>query len=261
MALAPLLDPGPLVCLEPVSYPARAVRWGHRWQVGTAAFWVGLAEAFQAAAGAEHSFRLGSTLAEEVAACLLGGHGIHHQVGLAAFAAVREHGLLERASRAEEIERVLRAPLRVGQRTVGYRFPRQKAAFLSAALDGVFHGDPPESAGELRRWLLRLPGVGPKTSGWIVRNYLGNDEVAIIDIHVYRTGIEAGVFDCAWTPGRDYERLEALFVCWAKTGGVRTADLDAVVWSERARRGDVYALLAGRSSVSGDLRPSQREEA
>ena len=261
MMLAPLLDPGPLVSLDPNPYPLRQVRWGHPWQVGTPAFWVGLAQVTETQSGTERSYRLGSTLAEEVAACLLGGHGIPHQVGLAAFAAVRENGLLGRTPCPEEIERVLRAPLTVGGRAVRYRFSRRKAAFLSAALDGIQRGDPPESARELRQWLLRLPGIGPKTSGWIVRNYLGSDEVAIIDIHVHRAGVEAGVFDSAWTPGRDYERLEALFLCWAQAGGVRASSLDAVVWSERARRGEVYARLARRSSVARDIRSSPRRTA
>jgi thermostable 8-oxoguanine DNA glycosylase len=247
MTAAQLLDPGPMVALEPPAYPKRWVRWGHPWQVGTPAFWVGLTGSTKLdedGLGADDRHRLGRTLIEEVAVCLLGGHGMPHQMGLAAFETVRDARLLDRASTACEIESALRLPMNVGDRAVKYRFPAQKAAFLAAALEQLHASDPPMGAPELRDWLLQLPGIGPKTSGWIVRNFLGSDEVAIIDIHVFRAGADAGVFDPGWTPARDYGQLEALFLCWAELGGVRAADLDAVIWSERARMPRAYARSA-----------------
>ena len=244
-----LLDPGPVVTLDPVRYPTRVVQWGCRWQVGTPAFWVGMTQTVQGGNRDIQRHRLGRTLAEEVAACLLGGHGIPHQVGLAAFEAVRDSGLLDRRPDPAEIEAVLRLPIMIGGRRAKYRFPAQKASYLSVALRRLQSSDPPQSALELRNWLLGLPGVGPKTSGWIVRNFLGSDEVAIIDIHVFRAGVEAGVFDSRWTPARDYQRLEALFLCWARAGRVPAAELDAVIWSECARMPGAYARASRRSSV------------
>lgn len=244
MTAAQLLDPGRLVALEPPTYPTRWVRWGHPWQVGTPAFWVGLTDSAKSDGDrlrTDDRHRLGRTLTEEVAACLLGGHGMPHQLGLAAFEAVRGAGLLDRASSAFEIESALRVPMNVAGRPAKYRFPAQKAAYLAAALERLHTADPPLGAPELRDWLLQLPGIGPKTSGWIVRNFLGSDQVAIIDIHVFRAGADAGVFDPDWTPARDYGRLEALFLCWAELGGVRAADLDAIIWSERARMPRAYA--------------------
>lgn len=35
-----LRDPGPEVVLTSRGFPQRAVRWGHCWQIGTAAYWV-----------------------------------------------------------------------------------------------------------------------------------------------------------------------------------------------------------------------------
>lgn len=239
-----LRDPGPDVVLSPAGFPDRTVRWGHGWQVGTAAYWIALTEnavrdGRLPDSQARHS--IGADLTEEVAACLLGGHGLPHQVGLAAFEAVRAEGMLHRPVTRQAIESVLRQPLRVGSRTVGYRFPAQRAGYLAAALARLQTQRPPASARALRDWLLELPGIGPKTAGWVVRNYLGSDEVAVIDIHVLRAGIEAAVFDPSWTPARQYDLLEALFLAWARHGAVNAADLDAVVWAERARIPAAYA--------------------
>jgi N-glycosylase/DNA lyase len=241
-----LRDPGPEVVLSPSGFPDRTVRWGHGWQVGTAAYWIALTQnavrdGRMPASQARHS--IGANLTEEVAACLLGGYGLPHQVGLAAFEAVRAEGLLRGPVTREGIEKVLRQPLRAGSRTVHYRFPAQRADYLAAALTRLQTQRSPASARALRDWLLELPGIGPKTAGWIVRNYLGSDEVAVIDIHVLRAGIEAAVFDPSWAPARQYDLLEALFLAWAQHGAVNAADLDAIVWAERARIPAAYARL------------------
>ncbi len=251
-----LRDQGPEVTLAPAGFPERAVRWGHGWQVGTAAYWVALTQAAiqdgrLPASAARH--RIGADLAEEVAACLLGGHGLPHQVGRAAFEAVRAAGLLHRPAAPQVIEQVLRQPLRVGTGNVRYRFPAQRAAYLAAALTRLQEQTPPESARTLRGWLLELPGIGPKTASWIVRNHLGSGEVAIIDIHVLRAGVDASVFDRSWTPARHYDLLEALFLAWARHGGVSAADLDAVIWAERSQMPHIYATRVALAT----LRPGQ----
>ena len=78
------------------------------------------------------------------------------------------------------------------------------------------------------------PGLGPKTASWVVRNHYGSDDVAVLDVHVIRAGVAAGVFDPAWTPGRHYRRMEQLFLAWADQDDVSAADLDAVIWAEQA---------------------------
>jgi N-glycosylase/DNA lyase len=171
---------------------------------------------------------------------LLGGHGLPHQVGLAAFEAVRADGLLRRPVDMSDIEQVLRRPLKIGDRTVRYRFPAQRARYLVGALARLRTQHPPESARALREWLLDLPGIGPKTAGWIIRNHLTSDDVAVIDIHVLEAGIDASVFDASWTPARHYDLLQAMFLAWARQGEVSAADLDAVIWAERARIPKVY---------------------
>jgi len=220
------------------------VSWGHCWQVGTPAYWIALTQLSRR--DGDHRdevtrHRLGSGLAEEIAACLLGGHGIPHHVGLAAFSAVRSCGVLESAPAAPDIEAVLRQPLRVEGRTVRYRFAAQRSIYLADALSRLRDSPPPDDALRLRQWLLACHGIGPKTASWIVRNHLGSDEVAVIDIHVLRAGACAGIFAPDETASRHYNLLEALFLEWARHGAVSPADLDAVIWSERARRPAAYS--------------------
>jgi thermostable 8-oxoguanine DNA glycosylase len=211
----------------------RVVRWGRPWQFDTPAYWVAQAELFVPPA----TYRLGATLAEEVTACILGGFGLPAFVGVRAFEVVRDAGLLDGCCpSAEEIQAVLRQPLLIGDRSVRYRFPNQRADRVAAALELLSRSEPPADGVALRDWLLQLPGVGPKTASWIARNHTGTDCVAIIDIHVLRAGRRAGVFAPSWAPTRDYGRCEALFLAWATTGGVRPSVLDACIWSQLSVR-------------------------
>lgn len=87
------------------------VRWGSVVAFPTPAYW-----AYQVVArrlvGTPAGYRLGRTLAEEVAACLLGGYGIPATVGLAAYERMRERGALSGALVTEkELEALLREPL------------------------------------------------------------------------------------------------------------------------------------------------------
>ena len=234
-----------LITLMPKDFEPRRIAWGQVWQIGTAHYWVAATQdrlAHSTNPGGPGRHQLGANLIEEVAACLLGGYGMPYEVGLAAFRAVRDAGLLQRTSTPEEIELVLRRPLQVRQRTVHYRFPAQRAGYLAHALDELMHRPAPATGRELRAWLLRMRGIGPKTASWVTRNHLDSDQVAIIDVHIHRAGVRAGVFDSSWTVSRDYARLEAHFLAWAEAGDVRAADLDAAIWAESA-------YLARRSAL------------
>ena len=233
---ARLLDPGSVVELAGRG-EVRSVCWGRPWQFDTPAYWVAQAEMFRPI----DNYRIGSNLAEEVAACILGGYGLPALVGVLAFETVRDAGLLDqdRPATAIEFERVLRTPLLVGDRFIRYRFPRQRAHRVAAALERLRGARPPAQGVQLRDWLLRLPGVGPKTASWIARNHTGTDDVAIIDVHVLRAGQRAGVFDPSWTAARDYPQCEALFVAWARFGGVRASVIDACIWSQLSKNGSI----------------------
>lgn len=70
-----------------------SIPWGAFDDLLTPAYWKGQAwqhEHF----GTYRSLRLGQTLTEELAACLLGGYGMKAELGLAAFERLREQGLL-----------------------------------------------------------------------------------------------------------------------------------------------------------------------
>jgi N-glycosylase/DNA lyase len=219
--------------------------WGKPHQLGTACYWVEQTRHAPRTA----NYRLGCSLYEEVAACLLGGHGVRAAVGLAAFEAVRAEGLLQEGASPSrnEIEAVLRRPLEgLGQRPIRYRFAQQRAARLEGSLKILARGSAPTDPLALRDWLLELPGIGPKTAAWITRNHTGTDDVAIIDIHLRRAGLAAGFFLPRWRLPRDYSRFELAFVSIARLGGVSAAALDAYIWDELQYLGDAGSAVLGR---------------
>lgn len=250
-ALPSVVRACPAATVEP-SMPLRfgccectEIRWGEAWQLGTAAFWVQQALEFP---GGEGRHRLGRTLREEVAVCMLGGYGVAGPIGNAAFISLRDAGLLhsdldERTVSARMTD-VLAKPLEMGHgRKVRYRFHQQRPRRLAAALVGMtaWEDEVDDLTDiELRDQLLELPGVGQKTASWVVRNYRDSDAVAIIDIHVRTAGVNAGVFCSDWTLPRHYARFEDAFLAWAAHGHVSAADLDAAIWrllSSLRRRG------------------------
>jgi N-glycosylase/DNA lyase len=218
--------------------------WGHPWELGTAAYWAHQTRELPFTS----DYALGKTLAEELAACVLGGHGVPAAVGLAAFYVVRDEGLLDGVPTAVDLEKVLRAPLAVPgrRRPVHYRFPAQRAHRLAAALAVLADAEPPREPLRLRSWLLGLPGIGPKTASWIVRNHCGCDDVAIVDVHVRRAGLAAGFFRAQWRLPRDYLRFELAFCEVAQLAGIPTSTLDACIWGQLQALGPAGALLLAR---------------
>jgi N-glycosylase/DNA lyase len=219
-------------------------RWGHSHELGSSAYWID-----QARRAPTSKFNLGETLAEEVIACVVGGYGMPARVGIAGFRALKTANLVRTAPppSATEVERVLRQPLNLGDgRMVRYRFPTQRAVRVANCL-GVLASTPaPENPMDLRAWLLRLPGIGPKTASWIVRNHCASSDVAIIDIHVQRAGIAAGFFSSGWLLPRDYALFEAAFLEVARVGRVPAAALDACIWQQLQWLGQASALILSR---------------
>ncbi len=190
-----------------------AFRGGYVDECYGAAFWGTLAWQGRIASGSRERHALGRDLREEIVACLLGGHGMPAEVGLAAFAALRSSGLLTSSSYdARTFETVLRVPLRVKDRLVRYRFPVVKSRQLALALVEFERGTPPTDAVHLRNWLRSFSGIGPKTASWIVRNRDASARVAILDIHVIRACQILKVFPMTCQLPRDYDQLEAAFL-------------------------------------------------
>ena len=206
--------------------------WGDATAFGTPAYWIAQ---YLMLFGDERpsNIALGATLVEETVACLLGGYGVTAEIGLAAFWALKRQGLIDSLASASEIESALRCPIPFGAGHRRYRFPRQRASRIAVALD--FFASEPALSHEpltLRESLLELDGIGYKTASWIVRNFTGSNEVAIVDIHLHRAGVIAGFFNPNWRLPRDYLLYEQAFLAYAQAGCVPPAGLDVLIWDQ-----------------------------
>lgn len=170
------------------------------------------------------------TLAEDVVFCLLGGFGIRAEVADAAYRHLSLNGLFEAPIDRDVIEKHLREPLGVGGRSVRYRFPAARARYIAEALDRLRTIAPPLEELRLRDYLVSIPGIGPKTASYVVRNHLGSDRVAILDIHLLRAGRTACLFPEGMTLPRHYLDIEQRFLAFAKACGVPASVLDLIVW-------------------------------
>lgn len=235
--------PSPLVELLP------GVKWGSIDAFPSPAYW-----AYQVFAkrilGRTINYKLGATLREEVGACLLGGHGIPAAIGLAAYNHLRMLGAFDETPPDEAtLYEWLSQPLHMDGRKVRYRFARQKARYLGAALKRLSQEKAPDETGRaLRDWLIDTPGIGYKTASWIARNWLRADDVAILDIHILRAGQFAGVFPANLKVERHYCELEALFLEFSNKLGVRASELDAVIWLE---------MMSSPNTVRTMMKPSE----
>ena len=219
-------------------------QWGRFDAFGTAAYW-----ADQASREAPY-VRYAGPLVEQVAFCVLGGYGVTYEMNLAAFRALQHSGLLHQqpVPSAEAFDRLLTQPLQLANadKLVRYRFPHQRAVRLAACVRALAVASPPEDPVDLRDMLHGLPGIGPKTASWIVRNYLGTDRVAIIDIHLRRAGIAAGFFRQSWMLPRDYALFEAAFLGYADCAGVAASALDFEIWKQMRQLSRVTANMRPR---------------
>lgn len=234
---------------DPAEPVLPGVPWGRFDEALTPAFWAAQVWMKELAGG--ESFGLGDTLAEEVAACLLGGHGAPAEVGLAAYGRVREAMRGQAAVDAGAIEAMLTIPLKVGQRMVRYRFARQRSRQLGECLARI--ADIDEATLDdisLRDALTQLPGIGPKTASWVVRNRRASDEVAILDVHIVRACVHIGIFGAGATPARDYAGLESRFIGFCRAAGIRASLLDALMWRTMRSVGPSLAGLRPASNPS-----------
>ena len=240
---------GPTVTVR-LGAASRTFVWGLSGHLASAAFWIARTKDMPAGNG-DH--RLAGTLAGEVVACIVGGWGVKAEVGLAAYRELERAGIVrtDPPPEAAEVEDVLGRSFKVpgADGSVRYRFPSQRGGRVAAALRYLTEAErPPEDPRLLRAWLLGVPGVGPKTAAWIVRNRTGVNDVAIVDVHVRRAGIAAGFFDPDWRLPVDYDLFERTFLAVATLGGVGAATLDACIWQTLHRLGPQRwpALLGGR---------------
>lgn len=214
------------------------VRWGRFDGLFTPAYWKGQAW-LHGPLGTYEPGPLGRDLREEVAACMLGGFGIGAEVGLAAFARVKERGLLGPSPDVGQMTSALEEPFFLHGVRRRYRFWRTKAESLAAAMRLLDDTWTNLEVRVLRDALACLPGVGPKTASWVVRNRTGSDHVAILDVHIARAGTIAGLWNSSATPSRSYQSMEAAFLRFAEAIDVRASVLDGLMWDQMRRLGSL----------------------
>lgn len=239
----------PAACVEVVP----GVRWGRFEEFFTPAFWVARSW-IDGSDGGYNDYSLGRSIREEVAACLLGGHGMPAEVGVAAFQRLRDWGMLDGRSPEEDIENALREPLCIEGRSVRYRFPRTKGRFVAKAMHRLNVEEAPGRSGvAVRNWLMSFDGIGPKTASWITRNALHSDDVAILDIHIVRAGLLMGLFSAKHSVARNYFEMEASLVGFAKRIELRLSRLDSMIWCYMRRLNDmaIDALAATNLDLRG----------
>lgn len=225
------------------------IRWGAFDELMTPAYWRG--QAWQhTESGTFCDFRLGRSLEEEVAACLLGGWGMPAELALAAYVRVRERNLLRTGVTAKDLEDALSEPFILQGRARKYRFIRQKARYLSSCLEQLAGFTPPLNDIAFRDRLNALPGIGLKTASWIVRNLRPQSEVAILDIHILRVGQHLGLFPTNWQPETHYLQLETRFIEFARAIDVSAATLDGLMWDHMRR---LSAVMRKRPAQSEQL--------
>lgn len=215
---------------SPMAEVVPGVRWGRFEDFFTPAFWV-TRSWIDGPGSPMAQYAIGRSLREEVVACLLGGHGMPAEIGVAAFRRLRDRGLLTGVVDHAAIEEALAEPMEIGGRRVRYRYPRTKAEFVASALRRLEEGTAPmNSAVMLRNWLMTFSGIGYKTASWITRNVTHSDEVAILDIHVVRAGLLMGLFLPGCSVQRDYLEMEKQLVDFAQAAGLRLSTFDSVIW-------------------------------
>jgi thermostable 8-oxoguanine DNA glycosylase len=210
-----------------------SIKWGKYTVPYTPAFWKAYTWLREDAPSEKNTLKSGhGDIRRETVLCLLGGYGIKAEVAYAFYNKLQAEGIIDENSAVScaRIRQILASPTTENGRSYRYRFPNIKARYLAGALRIFSDEVPPARDLELRDWLLRIPGVGPKTAGWIVRNCLGSDNVAIIDVHLHRAGRHMKLFDDRALAVSSYSYFEGKFLQFARALEVKAGLLDLVIW-------------------------------
>lgn len=191
-------------------------------------------------------------LRRELLFCLLGGHGVSFELANSAAEVVAELDPFGPRWTPARLRDVLReqlgrpqfAPRRRDGSLRRFRYPPRKAELLAQAAEWLraegsvrdaLEARPGER--ERRAWLLACPGLGLKSSSWLLRNSGWARQVAILDVHLLRAMGEVGLVEEVRLP-RDYEAVERTYLRWAAELEACPAALDLFLWDvQRSRRG------------------------
>ena len=81
-----------------------------------------------------------------------------------------------------------------------------------------------------RSFLSECPGMGFKSSSWLLRNLGIGSELAIIDVHVFRALLKAKRIPDDLQIPKDYEMAEEAFLAWCDEIDAPSAAFDLFVW-------------------------------
>lgn len=223
------------------------IQWGNSCQLFTPAFWK-LQYLLNSYNRKQNSHKLGGDIYEEVVACLLGGYGIPAEIGLLAFERLKDERLIVRSIEHSKLKEALSRPFNLSDnRQAVYRFYNQKSKYIYEFLNrSDLDKIPVQSDVELREWLLLVKGIGLKTASWITRNWLGSNNVAILDIHLLRAGKLTGFFTGNTDVSKSYYSLEKEYLSFCKAMKVSASDLDAIIW-EYMKKANKFAIRALKS--------------
>ncbi|WEK34737.1 MAG: hypothetical protein P0Y53_19800 [Candidatus Pseudobacter hemicellulosilyticus] len=208
------------------------VKWGHYCQLYSPAFWKYMYLVYGPHID-YNNHKIGTTIIEEIVACILGGYGMPSELGIAAFERLRSESLIKPGISFKKIHQALNDPFELQDGSLKrYRFYNQKSKYVynllqRSDLDKI----PLEDDGSLRTWLLSVDGIGFKTASWITRNWLQSENVAILDIHILRAGKIAGFFSGHCDVATHYLHLETSYISFCNALGVLPSNMDAIIWN------------------------------
>lgn len=207
------------------------VKWGCSSTLFTPAYWKMQYLLLNQNENKSVTYKLGDNILEEVVVCLLGGFGMKSEIGLAAFDRLKTRNLIAKGVNYEVINDSLKEAFLIKNKKIHYRFPNQKAKFISDFLNrSDLQKIPLHNDLALRNWLMSVKGIGPKTASWITRNILDSENVAIIDIHIYRAGLITGLFSSNLDMQKDYFKMESLFIKFCRAMQVQPSKMDTIIW-------------------------------
>ena len=229
----------------------KGIKWGRCDQTFTPAFWK--AQTLIRPCGSIE-YKWGNSLKDEIVACILGGYGITAEMSEAAFRALKSNQALSVTGATDlcgynRIVKTLTNKIDVNGKSVHYRFARQRAKRIFLALVKLQTETAPANDIAFRDWILSFNGIGAKTASWITRNWFGSDNVAIIDIHVFRACTIMGLFKGNEIPSRDYAKLESKLVSFARAMNVKLSEMDVIIWDQMRNMKD-YAIASFNQAIS-----------
>ena len=190
------------------------------------------------------------SLENELLFCLLSGFGIQFELARAATEKLVHLEPFADFWRADDLREAIESILGSslfsvypGSKSRRFRFPRRKAAQIVAARAwlrsqaNLLERLKNRQAAQRRELLCECPGIGPKTSSWILRNLGLCNDLAILDVHIMRALAGAGRIPVGTRLPKDYLTAEKAFLEWCHDLQAPPPAFDLFLW--HWQRGDL----------------------